>query len=196
MKKKELLDISQMVPSDPSTGCDLKKESSRIAYNENEFISSNITDHKNVCIVALGIVVSFWENEDGTRTILNFKTPGEVLRPAIEVSEHVTGEICSIAYTDVDIIILDRKYLSACSLKSKLVSTFFYDLLTNDINSTYRQLKLLKQADLRKRYELFLDEYKHISNRISDRMIASYLGVHYTTLSRLKSKISHLLDQD
>jgi CRP-like cAMP-binding protein len=61
--------------------------------------------------------------------------------------------------------------------------------LEEDIGSTYRQLRLLKEADVEKRYQIFLKEYKHVYNEISDRMIASFLGVHYTTLSRVKARL-------
>lgn len=170
-------------------GYDLKKASDRTSFRKDEFLTEEVMLHKNVSLITSGIVILFWKKEDGTRTIIDFKSTGDVLRPAVEVSENKIGKIYAQAHTDVEVTLLDRKFLCSCTTESVPITDFFLGVLINDISSTYRQLKLLKVADLKERYLTFLDEYKHIYNEITDRMIASYLGVHYTTLSRVKAKI-------
>lgn len=136
-----------------------------------------------------GIVILYWKDDNNNSIIIDFKTIGQVLRPGIQINENKIGKMYAVAHTDIDLIILDSKFMCSCSFENKDISDFYYGALTRDLNFTYLQLKLLKESDLEKRYEIFLEEYKSIYNDITDRMIASYLGVHYTTLARLKAKL-------
>ncbi len=178
-----------LFPINIFNGLGLEDHSGYLTFEKDKILAEEAMNHKNVALILKGVVILFFENTDGTKTIIDFKSVGEVLRPAVELSEKKTGKLFAIAHSDTHIKIMNREFLCSCSLKSESVSTFYYGILMNDISSTYRQLKLLKEADLGKRYLIFLEEYKHIYNEISDRMIANYLGVHFTTLSRVKAKI-------
>ncbi|MFH7014232.1 Crp/Fnr family transcriptional regulator [Flavobacterium sp. FlaQc-52] len=48
-----------------------------------------------------------------------------------------------------------------------------------------RELLLL---DAEKRYEIFIEEFPHLENRISQQILASYLGIKPESLSRIKKK--------
>lgn len=177
-----------MFPFEIFAGYDLKDVSQSFSFQKDEHLDGIIADHQSFSIVLSGIVILFWENEDGNRTIIDFRSAGEILRPVIEITERVVGKIYALAYTSVEVMVLDRKFMCECALENDEIDSYFYANLTNDINSTFQQLKLLKVANLEKRYEIFLNKYQHIYNEISDEMIANYLGVHYTTLSRMKAR--------
>lgn len=168
---------------------DFENNSKRYRFIKNELLPEELNDHENISYITKGIVVLYWKNENRTKTIVDFKGAGEVLRPAVEVSEKRVGKIYFQAFTDTEILMMGRVFLCSCASESSLASDFFFGILRDDISSTYRQLRLLKEANLEKRYEMFLEEYRHIYNKISDRMIANYLGVHFTTLSRMKMRI-------
>ncbi len=170
-------------------GQNLESNSTTLKFEKDETLPETIINHKIISIIEKGIVVIFWEDESKIKTIVDFKCEGEVLRPAIEVSSKKTGRFHAQSLTNSEITSIDRDFFCSCSIKKDEISDFYYGLLTEDISSTYRQLKLLKEADLEKRYETFLKEYKHVYNIISDRMIANFLGVHYTTLSRVKARL-------
>lgn len=169
---------------------DIKDASKHTGLKKDTLISKKILSHNNFTIILKGIIVLYWKDDNNNTTIIDFKTTGQVLRPGIGISEERIGVIYAKAHTDVDLISIDAKFICSCALENNAISDFYYRGLSNDLNSTYIQLKLLKEADLEKRYEIFLEKYKSIYNDISDRMIASYLGVHYTTLARLKAKIA------
>ena len=100
---------------------------------------------------------------------------GQLLRPAINIDSHKVGQLKACCLADTELLLIDRKSICACTFEEEL-------------GTTYLQLKLLKEANLVKRYQIFLKEYKHIYNYVTDRMVANYLGVHHTTLSRIKRK--------
>jgi len=144
---------------------------------------------QNITLITSGLIMLYWEDEDGIKTIIDFRRNGEVLRPAVDLADERLGIMRGVTMKDTKFIMLDKDFFCSCSLANKEVSTFYYELLTKDISSTYRQLKLHKETNLEKRYGTFLNEYSEIYNDITDRMVANYLGVHFTTLSRLKSKM-------
>lgn len=145
--------------------------------------------HQNITIIISGLIFLYWKDEDGEKTIIDFKRKGDVLRPAVEIETEKIGIMRGITMQETKFVMLDKNFFCSCALAKDEISTFYYKLLEKDISSTYRQLKLHKETSLEKRYETFLRENKDIYNDVTDRMIANYLGVHYTTLSRLKSKM-------
>ncbi len=176
-------------PYDIFEGFGLKAASKNLSIKKGTVFSKDILSHKNFSLIIKGIVVLYWKDENGDSIIIDFKTTKQLLRPDIEINENRIGKIYAVAHTDVDLILLNSKFICSCALKNKAISDFYYGALTSELNFTYLQLKLLKESELEKRYKIFREEYKFIYNNITDRMIASYLGVHYTTLSRLKTKL-------
>lgn len=56
--------------------------------------------------------------------------------------------------------------------------------------------KLKREHDFLKcspeeRYMIFIDEYKNVSNRIPDHMVANYIGINPVSLSRIKRRMSN-----
>lgn len=170
-------------------GHDLLNNSRVFQFLKSNYLPAPVINFHSFSLIKKGVIVLFWVNQNGSKTIIDFKKPGEVLRPAIGICTKKTGEIKAKTLLDTEIISIDRDYLCACIFKEDKIYDFYHQLLSDDISSTYRQLKLLKEVDIEKRYEIFLEEYKDIYNEVSDRMIANFLGVHYVTLSRMKSRL-------
>tara|TARA_R110002049_G_scaffold206269_1_gene376828 strand:+ start:79269 stop:79727 length:459 start_codon:yes stop_codon:yes gene_type:complete len=126
---------------------DLKNVLKRISLKKNTQFSKETLSHNNFTIIMKGIVILYWKDNNNNSIIIDFKTVGQVLRPGIEINEDITGKIYAIAHTDVEIISLDAKFMCACAIENNAISDFFYSGLTNDLNSTYRQLKLLKVSE-------------------------------------------------
>lgn len=53
------------------------------------------------------------------------------------------------------------------------------------------RLEMLRIVDAKQRYEYFLSIHPDISNRVPLHHIASYLNIHPTTLSRVRSQLSN-----
>ncbi len=156
---------------------------------KNESIIPEFLHDDKITMVISGLIMMYWKDEEGNKIIIDFKRPGEILRAAANIDNSYTGDMYGVALKATEIRVLDRFFFCSCATNNDNISEFYYGLLKKDISSTYRQLKLHKETDLKKRYEIFLNEYKDIYNDVTDRMVANYLGVHHTSLSRLKAKI-------
>ena len=189
MMKNESVKKANGFPFKIFEGHDLDGHSKNQVFEKNEVIPQDMINPERFPLVKSGLVVLYWKSENGEKIIVDFKSDGQLLRPGIEVDSQKTGKLHAICLKDTEMTFIQRNFLCESSSNNKLISDFYYSLLEEELSSTYIQLKLLKEANLEKRYLIFLNEYKHIYNEISDRMIANYLGVHYTTLSRVKAKI-------
>ena len=53
-----------------------------------------------------------------------------------------------------------------------------------------KRVIMLMSATAKERYNSFLETYPELPNRVSQRMIASYLGIAPETLSKIRGEIS------
>ena len=63
------------------------------------------------------------------------------------------------------------------------------NLLSRRFAVLQRRVILLMSASAKERYELFLETYPKIPNRVPQRMIASYLGITPQALSTIRGDI-------
>ncbi len=170
-------------------GLDLAQNSTVFELDKNTELDEIILSHNKFSLILDGLIILYWIDKKGNKIIIDFKRNGDILRPAIDIAFKQEGKIYAKALNQTKLISLNREFVCKNTFTSDDISDFYYSLLTKDISSTYQQLQLLKEANIEKRYENFLNEYRDIYNLISDRMIASFLGVHYTTLARMKPRL-------
>ena len=88
-----------------------------------------------------------------------------------------------------EIIILDRSQLFKSDLNIDQLKNNV-NLLSRRVAVLQRRVIMLMSASAKDRYELFLETYPKIPNRVPQRMIASYLGITPEALSKIRGKIA------
>lgn len=170
----------------------LDKESIIQKHKKGTEITELLRQEDHIYFITKGIVLVYRLQESGNISIIDFKSAGQILKPTIDIAEEDRGKIQYKAYQDSVIFAFNRSQLffnkNYASKKDMLVSKFLTRIIENDIISIYRQLELFKETSLEKRYAMFIEMYSKIYNHISDRLISSFLGVHFTTLSRMKAR--------
>lgn len=66
------------------------------------------------------------------------------------------------------------------------VTLFYNRLLIKALNEHWRLKQILNQYTAIQRYQWFLQEYPDLINRVSNKHIASFIGMTPVTLSRLR----------
>ena len=84
----------------------------------------------------------------------------------------------------MDRSLLLKSDLNIDQLKNKV------NLLSRRVAVLQRRVIMLMSASAKDRYELFLETYPKIPNRVPQRMIASYLGITPEALSKIRGKIA------
>lgn len=191
--------IEQIIPRSLFADYDFDEFSKALSFKKNDEIPVDFVKPENLPLVVKGVVMVYIEPFIDEKLIIDFKYSGQLLRPAINVDPSKVGQLKACCLADTELILMDRGFICSCTFEDEAISAFYYKLLEEELGTTYLQLKLLKEANLVKRYQIFLKEYKHIYNYVTDRMVSNYLGVHYTTLSRIKRKalaLEYDLDND
>ncbi len=79
-----------------------------------------------------------------------------------------------------------QKYEGSSLLLTKLINNVFKDCLIRQSERINIFMKSRKSSD---RYKAFIGQDPELANRIPDKLIASYLGINSSTLSRIRSGI-------
>ncbi|SCY99359.1 cAMP-binding domain of CRP or a regulatory subunit of cAMP-dependent protein kinases [Flavobacterium anhuiense] len=87
--------------------------------------------------------------------------------------------------------ILEIDYSSWIEIKGKnpFWNVFLVQILEKAFSIKEKRERELLLLDAEKRYEIFIAEFPDIENRVSQQIIASYLGIQPESFSRLKRKI-------
>lgn len=88
-----------------------------------------------------------------------------------------------------EVIILDRSLLSKSELNIDQLKNNV-NLLSRRVAVLQRRVIMLMSASAKDRYELFLETYPIIPNRVPQRMVASYLGITPQVLSKIRGQIA------
>lgn len=102
---------------------------------------------------------------------------------------HNTGSYFSIeALEDAEILEIDYVSWLAIKEKNPFWNLFLIKILEKAFCIKEKRERELLLFDAEKRYGIFISEFPNIENRISQLIIASYLGIQPESLSRLKKK--------
>ena len=89
---------------------------------------------------------------------------------------------------DSEIVVFSLDYLKTNqSTKEKLQKNS--KLLARRIGSLQRRVIQLMSSSAKERYEMFLETYPLLPNRIPQKMIASYLGITAEALSKIRREL-------
>jgi CRP-like cAMP-binding protein len=75
-------------------------------------------------------------------------------------------------------------------MKAPKFDRIFRVLLENHFMQQQERIGQLFSSTAEERYQLFLETYPHLQNRLSQVQIASYLGVTPEFLSRIRSRMA------
>jgi CRP-like cAMP-binding protein len=135
-------------------------------------------------LVVKGCLKSFTEDEMDKQHILQFALEGWWISDFPAHAKQSVATICVTALEDCEVLELTYENREKLCRESHKMEYFF----RKKSNAGYvalqkRVLSLLKNS-AKEKYELLLQQYPQLFQRVSKTLIASYLGVSRETLSR------------
>ncbi|PZR29800.1 MAG: Crp/Fnr family transcriptional regulator [Citrobacter freundii] len=135
--------------------------------------------------VKTGLLVSSFTDEDGRDHIIQFATENCWITDQ-DAFYHQKNAIFDImAYENCELLCLnfhDREKLCA---EIPAMNHFFRRKANDSFVKQQKRLLTYLTADAKKRFDLLMEEYPGIQQRVSKKTMAAYLGVSRETLSRL-----------
>ncbi len=141
-----------------------------------------------VYCVKKGLLRSYSIDEKGKEHVFMFGSEGWIMS---DVQSHVFKDE-AVLYIDCleasEVIILEGEALENQALMADDVAPMFTTLFKR-MAVMQRRILGLMSSSARERYESFLNVYPELPNRVSQRMIASYLGITPEALSTIRRKM-------
>ena len=160
-----------------------------ICFSKNTIVIHQGQQMNNLYFILKGIVRGYYLDEDGREVTKCFSKEQELFgvegflyhRAAsfsIECLENV--ECIEVSYSEIE------HWMNQNQEHTAMVN----ELMINGLRVVEDRAKELLLSDAKERYERFMTEQKDIASRLSQKCIASYLGINEASLCRLKKKLT------
>ena len=160
-------------------------------YKKEELFSISGKNCNKLGFVINGIFCLYKEKENGNIMVIDLKKNNEFLLASFNPEEESKVTIKSLKNS----IILEAKYSEIITLFKKYPA--LGELAKKDMESRvetiYSRLESFSVNEAANRYNQFKADFANIIDEIPQYLIASYIGVTPTQLSRIRKKIYNLL---
>ncbi|WP_026730449.1 Crp/Fnr family transcriptional regulator [Flavobacterium denitrificans] len=164
----------------------------------------NITEHKKIAktnyfiregqvprkmaFVVKGLFRYVYTHENGNEFTKNIIAEGNFISSYSAMIYNTTSYFSIEALEDAEILEIDYKDWIEIKEKNPFWNTFLVQILEKAFCIKEKRERELLLLDAEKRYGIFTAEFPDIENRVSQQIIASYLGIQPESFSRLKRK--------
>lgn len=128
--------------------------------------------------------------DDGVYHILQFATEDHWISDLASFHKKVKSRLEIDALEDTVVLRISYEDLIDLYMKAPKFDRIFRVLLENHFMQQQDRIGQLFSSTAEERYQLFLETYPHLQNRLSQVQIAAYLGVTPEFLSRIRSRMA------
>lgn len=156
-------------------------------FKKKEILQMEGVVSKNAFYVKKGLIRSYSVDEKGKEHIFMFGAEDWIIADLESNVFNKPSELCIETIEDSEIFIFtidDFNYSE--SSKEKLQKNS--KLLARRIGSLQRRVIQLMSSSAKERYQMFLETYPLLPNRVPQKMIASYLGITPEALSKIRGE--------
>lgn len=145
---------------------------------------------KNIHFVCEGLITSQFVTPDGNTHIKNFFLEGNFAASTVSLLLSSPSAFALECLEDGVVISLNFKKYKQLISENDDLKNFYIGYLEKKwiIENEKRQISFATQTAM-ERYLTFLKDYADLENRVSQRHIASYLGITPTQLSRIRKNL-------
>jgi CRP-like cAMP-binding protein len=138
--------------------------------------------------VKKGLLRSYTIDEKGKEHVFMFASEDWIIADLESQEFNRPAELFIDCIEDSEVIIFNRTCFIFNNLTDQQLRNYS-NLLVRRIAVMQKRVLMLMSATAQDRYNMFLETYPNIPNRVPQRMIASYLGITPQALSTIRGKI-------
>jgi CRP-like cAMP-binding protein len=157
----------------------------RLRKNENLILSGDIVNH--TFWVENGLLFSIYNDETGKEHIVQFAIEKCWITDQEAFYNQSIGSLMITAYEESSLLSLSFDAREKLCSEFPVMERFFRKKGNDSFVKQQRRLLTYLTSDAKQRFELLLQEYPGLVQRVPKSVLASYLGVSRETLSRFKS---------
>jgi CRP-like cAMP-binding protein len=170
-----------------------EKDLVRTKFHPHLFLKKQFAlQHGDVCeyfnFVVRGCLRLYMVDDKGVYHILQFATENYWILDLTSFHKKIPAKLNIDALEDTVVLRINHSDLIDLYLKAPKFDRIFRVLLENHFMHQQQRMTQLFSSTAEERYQLFLETYPHLLNRLSQVQIAAYLGVTPEFLSRIRSR--------
>lgn len=140
--------------------------------------------------VESGLLRQYSIDKNGKEFILQFAPENWFMSDRESTYFKNTSSYFIQALEDTSVFLIDEQLIFKLSTSNTDFLAFNYKLLHNHILHLQKRITLLQSASAEEKYLNFIASYPDLTLRISQVLIASYLGITPESLSRVRKELS------
>lgn len=172
---------------------------------EEQTLFSSLTETKNykaktillkagdVCthsfFVTKGILRSYTIDENGTEHVVSFACPGWWIADMYSYLSQRPGQLYIEVNEDAEVIVLSKENQEQLYNDIPKMERFFRILIENSLVANQQRLIDNLSFTAEARYDKFIKKYPNLMHSLSQKQIASYIGVTPEFFSKMKARI-------
>jgi len=158
-------------------------------FRKGEILQREGENNFKAFFVKKGLLRSYTIDDKGKEHIFMFAPEGWMIADIESQEFNQPTKLFMDCIEDSDVIAIDRSLFGKLELtKDQLHKNL--NLMSRRIAVLQRRVLMLMSATAKDRYELFLETYPELPNRVTQRMIASYLGITPQALSTIRGEMA------
>lgn len=163
---------------------------SRREFAKDEFLLRQGGHSRHVFFVEQGLLKQYSVDGKGKEHILMFGPENWFVSDRESAYFHRPSLYFIRALEDSTVVLLEEETINRLAEKSESFLRFNNRLLNNHIRHLQKRITSLQSDTAEERYLTFIRMYPDILPRVSQAMIASYLGITPESLSRVRKELA------
>ena len=151
------------------------------------FITSGQIPRK-MAFVVKGLFRYVYVHENGNEFTKSIITENNFISSYSAMIHNSASYFSIEALEEAEILEIDYQCWLEVKEKNPFWNVFLLKILEKGFCIKEKRERELLLLDAEKRYDLFINEFPNLENRISQQIVASYLGIQAESLSRLRRK--------
>ncbi|MHC0446201.1 Crp/Fnr family transcriptional regulator [Flavobacterium sp. 3-218] len=144
---------------------------------------------RKMAFLVKGLFRYVYTHENGNEFTKNIIAEGNFISSYSAMIYNKPSYFSIEALEDSEILEIDYADWIGMKERNPFWNLFLIQILEKAFYIKEKRERELLLLDAEKRYEIFIAEFPDVENRVSQQIIASYLGIQPESLSRLKRKI-------
>ncbi|MBP3943669.1 Crp/Fnr family transcriptional regulator [Sphingobacteriaceae bacterium WQ 2009] len=135
-----------------------------------------------------GCIKTYFLDEKGHEVILTFSTEDWWVSDIASFQDQKPSKMYIETLEECELLLLNPSKKELLLTKMPVLERAFRLMLQKHLSVYQERIFCNVSLSAPERYELFLQRYPKLSNRVSQQLIASYLGITPESLSRMRNK--------
>lgn len=161
------------------------------SFKKDKYLLRNGEFCKHSFFVEKGLLRQYSIDEKGKEHILSFAPENWFVTDRESTYFNRPSAYFIQALEDSEVVMLDENFIKSLAEKIPSFTNFNNRLLHNHIRQLQNRINLLLSVTAEDRYLQFVKMYPDILLRVSQTMVASYLGITPESLSRVRRELAH-----